>query len=247
MEILPGIHRIDGARGCNVYMLSDGQGVTLIDTGWPGNAARISRYLEAQGMSVSQVERILITHAHPDHTGTVRALRRLTDVRVMVHPGDLRWDSAGQHRLHYVSQPLALRLDVPFFQRIYADELLEEGMSLPIMGGLTVLHTPGHTAGSVAFYLQSQGVLFTGDTLLSLRGRFARPFPFPGTNLKLYRRSVERLAELDFDVACPGHGRPLLGRAAECLGEMLRHYLWAASGFNRVRSLVGPSLTRSTG
>ena len=238
LEIVPGIHRIDGVRGCRVYLLVDDEGMALVDTGLPGNAKRIAKYLASQGISTADLRWILLTHGHPDHTGSVRALRRIADVRVLAHDGDMRWDAKGRPWLHYPGQPFALPWDVPFLQKSYADEAVEEGASLPILGGLTVLHIPGHTPGSVAFFLERKGVLFTGDTLLTLGGRFVRPFPFLGTDFRLYRSSVERLASLEFDIVCPGHGRPLVGRATQRVREMLQSYLWAASGLNRLRWLA---------
>lgn len=105
------------------------------------------------------------------------------------------------------------------------------------MGGLKVLHTPGHTPGSISLYLEERGVVFTGDMLISDGRRFTRPIPFPGTNLKLYRRSVERLSELSFDVACVGHGRPIVGDAQSKVHTMLEHYLWASFWLKPLRNL----------
>lgn len=74
------------------------------------------------------------------------------------------------------------------------------------------------------FTWRDREVLFTGDTLLSNGKRSSRPLPFPGTNFKEYRRSVERLARLEFDVACRGHGRPVLGDAGPMVQEILDNY-----------------------
>ncbi len=135
-------------------------------------------------------------------------------------------------RLHYPGQPLALGWNVPFLHRIPAHELIEDGQVLPVMHGLRVLHTPGHTPGSVCLYLAEQKVLFTGDTLLADGLFFRRPIPFPGTNFQDYRASVERLAQLPFETACVGHGKPLHGDARLRLGEMLENYSWIAPRWN---------------
>jgi len=104
------------------------------------------------------------------------------------------------------------------------------------MGGLRVLHTPGHTPGSVCLYLEQQKALFIGDTLLADGVRFRRPVPFPGTNLRQYRESVDRLAQLPFETACVGHGKPLLQDAGTRLGEMLDNYSWMAPLWERLTS-----------
>ncbi len=237
MEVVAGVHKVDGTIGSNVYILMDERSLALVDTGLQGNAGKIERYIEGLGRKVSDLRWIILTHGHPDHTGTITALRRHSDFQVLVHHNDVKWDKVGKPRVHYVSQPLALEWEVPLFQKILADELVDEGYTLPILGGLQVLHTPGHTAGSISPYLPSLKLLFTGDTLLSDGRLFTRPFPFPGTDSKLYRRSVERLATLNFEVACVGHGRPLVGGASEKLQDMIRNYFWSGTGWNLVRRL----------
>jgi len=107
-------------------------------------------------------------------------------------------------------------------QQVPADGMLEEGTLIPVLGGLRVFHSPGHTAGSVCLHLEDRGVLFTGDTLLGSGKTFSRPMPLPGYDAGLYQQSLARLGELEFDVACGGHGRPLVGGASRTLREMMR-------------------------
>ena len=97
------------------------------------------------------------------------------------------------------------------------------------MAGLQVMHTPGHTPGSVRLHLPEHGVLFTGDMLLANGHRFRRPVYFPGTNLEDYRASMDRLAGLTFDTACVGHGDALLEDGSVRLQEMLANYQWISS------------------
>ena len=104
-----------------------------------------------------------------------------------------------------------------------------------MLGGLQVLHTPGHTPGSVCLLLPEHRVLFTGDMLLADGRRFRRPVYFPGTNLGDYRTSVERLAGLTFNTACVGHGKPLLEGGAVRLQEMLEHYAWMSPRWTEVK------------
>lgn len=103
---------------------------------------------------------------------------------------------------------------------------------------MRVLHTPGHTAGSVSLYLEERRVLITGDMLISDGRRFYRPLPFPGTDFRAYRQSAERLAQLDFDVACVGHGRPVVGGAAVKVRQMLDNYRLALFPWRHLRKLL---------
>jgi len=98
-----------------------------------------------------------------------------------------------------------------------------------------VLHTPGHTPGSACLYLAGEKVLFTGDTLLADGYRFRRPVAFPGTSLRDYRASVDRLAQLPFEMACVGHGKPLRQAGSAALTEMLRDYSWFAPRVSAAR------------
>jgi len=228
MEVLPGIHLLKGILRSNVYLLEDGDQLALVDAGLvPTRSHKLLDYIQALGRDPSQLRTIILTHGHPDHTAGLRPLQRLTQARVLVHGDDVKLDRQARRRIHYSSQPLALDWDVPFLQKLYADELVHDGQVLPIMGGLEVLHTPGHTPGSVVLYSRGRGIIFTGDSLLSNGRFFRRPLPFPGTDFKAYRRSIERIAHLDFEVALPGHGRPLVGGGKEKVKELLQGYSWA--------------------
>ena len=239
MEVRPGIHQVPGLRWSNAYLLVEDQGLTLIDAGVPGDGKKILRYIAHIGRSAQELSRVVLTHSHPDHTGPVKELSRLTGAVISVHPGDTRLRAKTNGRwLHYPWQPPAWDWDVPLLRRIPAHQLLEDGQELPVFGGLKVLHTPGHTPGSVCLLLPKHGVLFTGDMLLADGRRFRRPVYFPGTNLGDYRASVERLAGLTFNTACVGHGKPLLEGGAARLQEMLEHYAWMSPRWTEVKRWV---------
>ena len=76
MEVVQGIHRVDGTRGGNVYLLVDSDSLTLVDAALPFNAGKIRRYIESIGRTVSDVRQVVLTHSHPDHTGSIRRLVR---------------------------------------------------------------------------------------------------------------------------------------------------------------------------
>jgi glyoxylase-like metal-dependent hydrolase (beta-lactamase superfamily II) len=218
VEVRPGIHQIPGLRWSNAYLLVEDAGLTLIDGGLPGDGTKILRYINQLGRSPQDLHRIVLTHSHPDHSGPMKDLSRLSGATIAVHQKDTRYrPKTGKRWLHYPGQPPALDWNIPFLRRIPAHEILEDGQELPVMGGLKVLHTPGHTPGSVCLHLQEHGVLFTGDMLLANGCRFRRPVYFPGTNLGDYRASVERLAGSTFDTACVGHGNPVLEQGPERL------------------------------
>ena len=229
MEIVPGIHRVDGTWGGNVYLLLDDHRLTLIDAALPGNTGKILRYIQSLGRNPTELRQLILTHAHPDHTGAIPSLLDSANLRVLVHDKEVVRERDGRLRLFYPGQLVSLPWNVPFLGKIFAHELIQERQELPILGGLKVLHTPGHTRGSVSLYLEGRKVLFPGDILIGFGKRFTRPFPFPGTDSRAYRHSVERLAQLDFDVACVGHGKPIVGGAQAKLHDMLDNYFWSSS------------------
>src|SRR4051812_36060750 len=88
MEILPGIHMVDGVLGGRVYIIEDGSTLTLVDTGITGSARRILRYLRAHGLDPASVKQVLLTHGHPDHIGGAAAFRRATGAAVFAHEAE---------------------------------------------------------------------------------------------------------------------------------------------------------------
>jgi len=77
MEITSGVHLVDGVRGSNVYLLTDGP-MTLVDTGLPGNVAAILDFIALLGRDPGELAYIVLTHGHMDHSGSAAALKRVT-------------------------------------------------------------------------------------------------------------------------------------------------------------------------
>ena len=238
MEVLPGIHLLKGVMWSNAYLLEDGNQLVLVDAGLAPGSDKFFNYVYAIGRDPSELNTIILTHGHPDHTAGLRRLQRTTSARVLVHSDDAKLDAKGRHWVYYPSQPMAREWGIPLLQKLYVDELVHGGQVLPIMGGLEVLHTPGHTPGSIVLHLRHRGVIFTGDSLLSDGKVFRRPLPFPGTDFKAYRSSVERIARLDFTVALPGHGKPLVGAGKDSVREVLQRYFWAFAWGRALRGMA---------
>ena len=118
----------------------------------------------------------------------------------------------------------SLAVPVPFFGRIPVDTLVEDGDVLPIAGGVRVIHTPGHTSGSICFLEEETRTLFSGDTIFSDGKRISRSVPFPGYDPESYRTSLAKLASLDFEAVCGGHGAPLLSGGAGVLQDLLERH-----------------------
>ena len=151
-----------GVRVANVYLVVTQDGLLLVDTGMPGHARRILRFIEGLGRQPRDLRDIVLTHCDIDHVGSVAELKRRTGARVAIHELDVAVLSAEQRPqkggLAMVALYRLLR-----FRPIAPDLRLRDGDTI---GGLQVMHVAGHTAGSIAL-LRNDGVVFSGDALLS--------------------------------------------------------------------------------
>ena len=172
-----------GGLGTNCYLLEDAGHAAVIDPG--DEAGRILAQVEKDGV---QVDCILLTHGHYDHTTAVPELASaLPQTKIYIHQSDA--NGAGSRLF-----PLAGQVEELLFY--------DEGDELTVGGvAVRVMHTPGHSLGSVV--LQAENVLFTGDTLFA--GSCGRT-DLPGGNYEQILRSLRRLAELEGDFyVLPGH------------------------------------------
>lgn len=181
-----------GPLGTNVHLLADvrSREAIAIDTAIP-SAAWLAEELEARGW----VLRLIVsTHGHWDHVGDNAAVQEHTGAPIAVHPLD-------RDRLVH-PQPVFAPFEIP--PSIPAVELAEGGRIRFGEIQLEVLHTPGHTEGSVCLLSVDDGLLFSGDTLF--RAGWGR-VDLPGGSPEAMVESLARLAALEDRVTVlPGHG-----------------------------------------
>lgn len=220
VEIVPGLHHL--ALGiANAYLLIDTDGAALIDTGPPGSGPAIAAALEDLGLGREDLRTVVLTHFHDDHAGSAAEVSAWAGAQVVVGAGDaafVRGDKPGpppnfteaERTLH---QAVAADLEPAPPSPVHRE--VEQGIVLDFAGGARVLEVPGHTPGSIALHLPELGVLVTGDTIAEHQGQvMLGPF-----NLDRGRAwaSLQRLATIDVDVACFGHGAPVTSRASTAL------------------------------
>ena len=220
MEIVPGVHMVTGVRWARVYLIED-ESLGLIDSGLPFSAGAIIKYIRSIGREPEELKLILVTHSHPDHSSGALAIRKRTGAEILAHPHDTKTHSNNVRSLRYRGLFGSLGVPLPLIRRTVIDKSVADGDEIPMFGGVEVIHTPGHTAGSVCYFLKSKGVLFSGDTIFSDGQRVSRSVPFPGYDAENYRQSLYRLAAMQFETLCGGHGDPLVQGASDRLRELL--------------------------
>jgi glyoxylase-like metal-dependent hydrolase (beta-lactamase superfamily II) len=227
MEIAPSVHALP-LRNVSAFVIT-GARLTLIDAGLAGSRPQIVRGLAFLGRTEDEIERIICTHGHLDHAGGVRemvdaAAAAGREIEVRIHPDDLAGVSLslrealtaphGGSRRGHVLQSMTPHpgTAVP----------IEDGDVLPLLGGLEVIHTPGHTPGSVCLYARGPRVLFTGDVLQVRRGQLAFASPIFSHDHAQARASVRRLTDFDVDIIAFSHYRPMRERASDALAALAR-------------------------
>ena len=220
-QIAPGLYEFKLGIS-NAFLLDSAEdGCILFDTGYPNKQDAILGALRQIGKQPADLRHIVLTHAHPDHIGSLHALQSATRATTYIHAADaaITRRGTGFRPMRPAPGILSLLL-VSFISRknktmtvgeSKVDVEVEDGDMLPLAGGLRAVHTPGHCLGHVAFLWQRHGgVLITGDACSNMRGL---DWTIGYEDIAEGGRSLRKLAELRFETACFGHGKPILGGA----------------------------------
>ncbi len=221
LEIVPKVYQLT-VGGTNMILIAEEE-MTLVDTGFLGSSAHTIDLIHSLGRSVEEISLIIITHNHFDHAGGLAELKKLIQVKVAAHKADIT-DTESQ-----LSSPGVLRrlLRIPPFSALHSAFLIKPreveiqlagGEILKPLGGLEVIHTPGHTPGSISLFSPQNKLLIVGD---ALNQRPQLPPKIVSTDLSQAIDSVKRIAQLDFDILCYGHGRPLTGNVRAKMQQLI--------------------------
>lgn len=217
------------ALGFDTCYVLEGDGVVVVDAGMPKRGRAFLAGLRRAGIEPRAVDLILLTHAHWDHMGSAAELKRITGAPLAVRAEEVEWVEKGNPPLppgvtlwgkifmavHKLVMPLirvpAAEVDI----RLGESEVFLEELGIPGR----ILHTPGHSPGSISVVLDS-GEAFVGDLAMNrLPLRIAPGLPIFAEDIDEVRRSWRRLFEQhDPTTVFPAHGKPF---AAEVMRREL--------------------------
>ncbi|MBX0330291.1 MBL fold metallo-hydrolase [Oscillochloris sp. ZM17-4] len=224
-RIVPGLYSLTGLTVGRVYLITEGDGLTLIDASLPFAAGQILGQIRKLGFAATDVRRILITHAHPDHVGALPALVEATGAEV--------WASRLERpviegaipimrstdQLRGVAQLMAAGEPMRF-PRVPVARELRDGEALPeVFDGLQVIATPGHAPGHLSFWHPGRRLVILGDVIMHLPTRLLLPVAAFTYDMAENIRSVGRVARLEPNIVCFGHGAPLTASATKRIGD----------------------------
>ncbi|MFI6542475.1 MBL fold metallo-hydrolase [Streptomyces prunicolor] len=243
-QVADGTYLVHGSN-TNWVILTDGDAVTLVDTGYPGDRQLVLDSLEQVGSSAKAVTAVLITHAHNDHLGSAAYLRDTHGTPVYLHEAEVphaRREFLQQVTVGDVLKNIWRPGVLPWLVHTIrvggteqhpvagAEAFPGAGGPLDLPGRPVPVHTPGHTSGHCVFHLPERGIVISGDALVSghATSRIKGPQLLPDMFHHERERAVaslDLLEALDAETLLPGHGPLHTGPVREAAQRAREHAL----------------------
>ncbi len=235
-QVADGVHRLTNGIA-NFYLLEEAGKLVLVDAGTPKDWTLFAEAVQALGHRVEDLDAVLLTHAHADHTGFAEQARTTTGAAVWVHQADEEMARTGKAAASNEAGVTSYLLKGQLYKTFWvlarggATKIVPirelstfgDGETLDVPGRPRVVHTPGHTAGNAVLLLEERSALFAGDALCThnpLTGRVGPQIMPSGLNRDTQQamRSLDNLSGIKADVLLAGHGDPW----TQGIGEAIR-------------------------
>jgi glyoxylase-like metal-dependent hydrolase (beta-lactamase superfamily II) len=226
VEVADGVHRISGGV-TNFYLIGESGKYTVVDAGAPQDWNLLVSSLQQLGATANDLDAVLLTHSHVDHTGFAEKARTDVGAAVWIHEADADAIKAGKVSWKNERSNFAYVLHGTFWSTAFSlgkrgatkfipvkeVSSFSDGETIDVPGQPRAIHTPGHTPGSAAIAAESRSALMTGDAMCTWNAYTGRsgpqimPSALNQSNDQCFE-SLDRLASVKADVILPGHGDP---------------------------------------
>ncbi len=175
------------------------------------------KYIASLGKQPTDLKRIILTHSDGDHVGALAALKAATGARVYANPIEAQAIEAAHPsrdlKMKGVQALLFKYIAEPFFKTkpAHVDDFIDDGDVLPILGGLRVVATIGHTPGHISLYLPAHKILFGGDSMTSTKSGLRCSRGMNTWDEAKAKEAVKIQAALGAETVCVGHGPVVRG------------------------------------
>jgi glyoxylase-like metal-dependent hydrolase (beta-lactamase superfamily II) len=208
VEIIEGLRAVEQSPADGLvlegYILDCGENLVLVDTGFtPQDVDIYQNELRSMGRKWSDIDIILITHAHGDHIANLPLIKKKTGAKVMAGSGD--------------ADRIKERTGVDVDGRLLHGDVVEA------CGGIEVINVPGHSEGNLCFYLRSKKVMIAGDAIFGdTEGNLYVPFEKYCQDAEMAAREIARLLDYDFNTLLLSHGKNLMNDAKNMVVNLVR-------------------------
>ncbi|MBN2910118.1 MBL fold metallo-hydrolase [Polycladomyces sp. WAk] len=214
-------------------LIWDEDTAVLVDAGFPGQLPQFREAMEAAGVPVENLGKVVLTHQDIDHIGCLPDLLKASTQKVEVLSSELEKPYIqGEKPLIKLEKAMAGSNDLP--QELHAglkrvfenppkapvDKTVADGEELPFCGGITVIHTPGHTPGHICLYHQQSKTLIAGDALAVVDGQLVGPVPQYTLDMDVAIQSLKKLMQYDIEAVICYHGGLYRGHVNRRIAEL---------------------------
>lgn len=215
----------------NPILILDEENLILIDTGLPEQLGKIAEEVSNAGVSIKDINKIILTHQDLDHIGNLASIIKNTEnyIEVLAHIDEKPYIQGDKSPIKMTPEKLNAmseeernsRIDMFNKAKANVTKTIEDGEILDYCGVIDVIHTPGHTPGHACFYLRKYKTLVAGDAMNVMDGKLVGPNPTFTLDMKQAIESLKKLLNYDIKTVICYHGGIFTDRPNERIVEII--------------------------